>query len=875
MVAGPWATRAAVALDLVGRDPRQALTEADLTVAGALAESDIAAAATAHRAAGLALRELGDLVAAETRVRAGVRLATRRGATQAAAEARMSLAFILLDRGKLRTALTEADRAASGLTGLPAVRLTCQRALIMQRTGRLDDALTDYAAALPALRRADDHLWQARVHNNRGLLHAHRGELAAADADFVRATELWCSLGMDVYVAESECNRGNVAALGGDAPSALAGYDRADLVPALRNRPSQRLLNRCQVLLSVGLFEDARHTAERAVAELSAGDQQADLAEARLWLAEAAAALGWSGVAEHDARAAHEAFIRQGRPGWAALARLVALRAEESGGAGSRSLVRAALACANDLAAGGWRVAALDAELIAARVALRVGDVATAERVLESAGPARTAGTLETRVRGWHAQALLRLARDDHRGTLSALRAGLALVEQRQAVLGATEMRVHVSAFGTELATLGLDLALAAGDARAILLWAERTRARTMRLRPVKPPDDPELAEALTDLRRLTALGNRARLAGHPGAGIAGRRAAEERVVRASRVARSPLHRPGSAPPTPAALVAALGDAVLVEFVRHDGDLLAVTLRRGRCRVHHVAAVDTVTATLDAAAGALRTLALAFGTSRGRTVVRAAAESAGRELDALLLDPIRGEIEGRALVMVPTAGLHSVPWGLLPSLSAVPVGVAPSAAAWLRAVESPVNGSGRTVLAAGPGLPAAESEVAALAGRAPSALTLLADATVPAVLAALDGADLAHIAAHGRLRTDNPLLSALELVDGPLTVYDLERLTRAPTTVVLPACRSGITAVRAGDEILGLVSALLTLGARTVIATVTPVSDVDTQPLMLALHDELRRGTTPAAALTTARAKTDPTNDGAVAAAASFVCFGA
>jgi CHAT domain-containing protein len=228
------------------------------------------------------------------------------------------------------------------------------------------------------------------------------------------------------------------------------------------------------------------------------------------------------------------------------------------------------------------------------------------------------------------------------------------------------------------------------------------------------------------------------------------------------------------------------------------------------------------------------------------------------------------------VVFVPTAGLHAMPWGLLPSLARVPVRVAPSAAAWLRTVESPANGTGRIVFAAGPALPAARAEVVAIAEKIPGAETFVADeATVPAVLSAMDGADLVHIAAHGHLRIDNPLLSALELVDGPLTVYDLEHLARAPTTVILPACRSGVTAVHAGDEIMGLVSALLTLGARTVIATVTPVSDEDTQSLMVALHDQLRCGVPPAEALVAARAATNSEEAGAVAAGASFICFGA
>jgi tetratricopeptide (TPR) repeat protein len=869
---GSPSDRAAGALDLVGRDPRLALDEADAAVTEALAGGDYAAASTAHRAAGLALRGLGDLPGAEARARAGVKVGMRCGAARTAAEARMSLAFILLDRGRVRAALTEADRAAGKLSGLPAVRLTCQRALILQRTGRLDEALTTYATALPLLRRAGDLLWQARLHNNRGLLHTHRGALAAAEADFVRARSLWQALGMDVHVAESECNLANVAALRGDAPAALAGYDRAERNPALRARPIPQVkLNRCQVLLSVGLFDDAWQTARDAVEELATVDAQADLAEAKLWLAEAAAARGQRDVAAGAARTALAMFARQGRPGWASLARLVALRA-----ATVRTPVRAALDCANSLADAGWRVAELDALLIAAGTALRDGDIATAERVLESTGRARRSGTLETRVRGWHAQALLRNARGDRRGAFAALRAGLALVERYQAALGATELRVHVATFGAELAALGLELAVRTGNPRMVLAWAERARARALRLRPVKPPDDLELAEALADLRRLASQDVQAHLGGGTGPGAVIRRAAEERVVRASRVARSPLHRPEQAPPAAATLDAALGAARLIEFIRQGDELRAVTLGAGRCRLRHVAAMSEVTSALDAAVAALHALALDFGSPRGRVALHAAARAAGQRLDELLLGPVRRDLGRRPLLIVPTARLHAVPWGLLPSLAGIPVRVAPSAAAWLRAVRTPNRRNGPVVLAAGPRLPAARSEIDALARRVPAAQVLHGDrATVSEVLTALDGASLAHIAAHGQLRTDNPLLSALELVDGPLTVYDLERLSRAPEVVILPACQSGVAAVRPGDEMLGLVSALLALGTRTVLATVVPVSDVDTEAVMVALHDRLLAGATPAEAMAETRAAVASTDDGASAAAAGFVCFGA
>ena len=73
------------------------------------------------------------------------------------------------------------------------------------------------------------------------------------------------------------------------------------------------------------------------------------------------------------------------------------------------------------------------------------------------------------------------------------------------------------------------------------------------------------------------------------------------------------------------------------------------------------------------------------------------------------------------------------------------------------------------------------------------------EATVAAVLDGLAGADLAHVAAHGRMRSDSPLFSALMLADGALTLYDVERLAVPPTTIILPACNAAAGIVARGD----------------------------------------------------------------------------
>jgi len=140
---------------------------------------------------------------------------------------------------------------------------------------------------------------------------------------------------------------------------------------------------------------------------------------------------------------------------------------------------------------------------------------------------------------------------------------------------------------------------------------------------------------------------------------------------------------------------------------------------------------------------------------------------------------------------------------------------------------------------------------------------------VPPVLTALDGADIAHIAAHGIFRADNPMFSHLSLADGPLTVYDLLPVRHPPRLMVLSACEAGRSAVFDGNELMGLAAAVLGLGTRTLIASVCPVDDEAASGLMVDLYRRLQAGAGPAEALAAARAATDS------AATAGFVCFGA
>ncbi len=119
------------------------------------------------------------------------------------------------------------------------------------------------------------------------------------------------------------------------------------------------------------------------------------------------------------------------------------------------------------------------------------------------------------------------------------------------------------------------------------------------------------------------------------------------------------------------------------------------------------------------------------------------------------------------------------------------------------------------------------------------------------------------------------MFSSLRLTDGDLNVYDLERMRRVPDLVVLSACDSGFSDTHPGEELMGLSSALLSLGAKSLVASVGLVPDSEaTRELMVGLHRGLISGLGPAEALNRARGSLGDTTAGYVAAA-SFVCIGA
>jgi hypothetical protein len=197
------------------------------------------------------------------------------------------------------------------------------------------------------------------------------------------------------------------------------------------------------------------------------------------------------------------------------------------------------------------------------------------------------------------------------------------------------------------------------------------------------------------------------------------------------------------------------------------------------------------------------------------------------------------------------AELHAIPWSAMPSLHGRSFALAPSVRWWVDAISSPAVSPTSAVAVAGPRLAEADAEAAEVSTCYRDAKLLVGtDASVANVSAAMGTHDIVHLVAHGHFRHDNPLWSTLELADGPLTVYELERLGHVPPTVVLATCESGVGGNRGGAQLHGLAGTLLAMGARTIVAAIGALPDtVETRQAMVALHSDLVNGTSASVSL--------------------------
>jgi tetratricopeptide (TPR) repeat protein len=842
-------------------------------------------ASIARQAIGIVLRETGDIDQAVEQLRLARRLARRSGSPAREADVLATLGVALVFAGRTGAGRTALNTAAERATGWLNGRILLRRGGVLRSLGHYGEALADLNSAIGTLRLAGDRLWEARARTERAFTNLALGSLRRAAEDLRLAEILFAGTGQQLESADAVVHRGVLALRSGDLPAALACFDEAgERYDELGVPDADLSIQRCSALLSAGLPADAREEAEAALSRLDQiRGRRTKRAELLLTSAGCALAAGRPDQALERAAQARHLFHRQGRHWWQAHAQLALVQARYAAGPITPALLRDARRCDQELAALASPQLP-EARLLTGRIALALNRSGTARERLAEAARGRVRGPALSRATAWLAEALHAQACGDSRRLMRACRRGLEVIDEYRWALGSSELRAQATAHGAELAALGQRQALRSGRPRTLLAWSERWRASALAVPPVRPSGDDAQAE-LAALRDVTTRIGDALSRGLPTAGLLQREQVRlERRVRA-RALRTPAVPTGRRTRVDVGeILAALGPRDrLLELVDVDGLLHVLVCGAGRVTRYPAGTVRQVTDEVEFARFGLTRLAYGVSRTPPERVLAGLVEAA-TTLEELLLGPAREHLGRGRLVLVPPGRLHAVPWGLLPALRDRVVSVSPSAAIWLRALRGAGSGTPeparagsdrRVALVHGPGLASQGLEVTKVATEYPAPLLLgNGTATAQAVLQALDGADLAHVAAHGTFRADSPLFSALHLDDGPLTVHDLQRLRRAPRRLVLSSCDSGLAAPAGADELLGLASALIPLGTAGIAASVVPVNDAAAVTVMTDLHRELCQGADLAQALREVRCRKaqDPAEQ---ATAASFVCLGA
>ncbi len=783
-------------------------------------------------------------------------------------------------------------------------------ALTYHKLGRLDAAADHYRRSLEVNRRLGNRVNEAWAQRSLGILSTMRGDYRRALVQLEAARALSDSIGD----AEG----------GGEAQVALA-----------------------HAHLAVGDLERSREHFEGALALAESGRHEELLRRAAAGAASVCREAGRLDEAQRYARRAL-ALARKWSDQSGTLEALADL-AELHLDAGRPDSARAMLAACNRLLAErgsllqGARVALLEARAAPAP-ALAV------ERATAALNLAVDSGLPEREWMARHALGRARLALGDTAAAIRCLEGALEVVESQRRGAGSDELRRHM--LRPALAPYELLVAIHAaaggqGGALRALAVTERSRAQILasHLRdarahaavgrgPAPEPED-DAAESERTLRaRLTFLQARLQDGSLPAAQReelrleAQERENEARLLRLRLAERDAAYADAAYPVAgePSSLLAALdpGEVAVSYFLGADASYVFAARRSGvvvRVLPARHVVEEHVRRFLRLRAGAALSAAAAPPS--------AVLERAGRQLHALLLQPVLAAADSSAtLIVVPDGLLHHLPFCALSDGQGMLLGRcalfhAPS----LRVLGFLRQREAARRLAVPPRVPIIAvgcdggAEPSGIAARLhpydDSAMTFLPSAAVEARQVAklfsgailltgtaagelsfrsspLAEAAVLHVAAHGYaderdvrrsfLALNPPDAGAARAVAGERTAASLEdgllqwdeaaALPLRSTLVTLASCHSAGGMLAAGEGVIGLTQAFLHAGASSVLATLGKVPDACAHRLVLSFYERMLEGDTAAEALRSVQAAARGQIAADQRAAAEFVLVG-
>lgn len=759
-----------------------------------------------------------------------------------------------------RGAVDDAERMCAdalrtpGLDASTIALLSGQMGSIMELAGRLDEADRWLGRAIEAV---EDPVARANLLINRSVVSMQRGRLDDAASDTAAAAAAYRSHGRVVDAAEARHNLGYIDLLRGDLVIALREMTAAHPVIADASPVVGAVtdVDRAEVLRDAGLIRDAEALLARAAASLGAHRMPRARAEAEFQLARSLLAHD-PPAARRAARASARRFEALGNEPWAARAHGLRVRAELSGGrllpdgayaADPRRLPTDAEvdATAARLDAHGFRSDAAAVRIAREIRLLRRGDASAGGRIRT---PPRS--TVEVRLLAQEVRAERAAARGRDAEARRYAAQGLDLLSGWQSAFGSLDLQTSVAMHGMGLNLVGLDAAVRSRRPDVVFEWSERTRHLSQQVVPLRPPPDAGWAEELAELRRLRA---------EDPAALDSPRAAELRERARERQWSGTLAAAFEERASLGELQEALDrDTALVAYVYSRAGLSALVVTGDGGRLVELDGFSAVRAALPGLRADLDMSAAIRGSGIADVVRRSLSVRLAQISAALLDDPLAAAGHPRRVVITAPGILSGIPWGMLPAMRGRAFTLAPSATRWARQRRRTRAETPRVGVVAGPRVPRGEEEIGLARAAWPGAVRSLRGkaASVDAVTRLAHDSDVLHIAAHGRHTADNPLFSGLELVDGTLFGYDVDRIPSVPETVVLSSCEVGRSAVRWGEEAIGMTRVWLHAGTRCVIASPVVVADDDACELLAAMHEFLGRGEEPADALALAADRT-------------------
>ena len=713
----------------------------------------------------------------------------------------------------------------------------------------------------------------ARAHNNRAVADLYLGDLSRCRADFDTAEELCLAHNQPSWAADIKHSRAMLLARLGELPTALRDFAEAEETLSGLGIPiEQHIVYRCEILSLCGLAEDVVESLPAAIDRLETQGMVADASEGRLYLAIALWSLNDARARDVAARAV-EIFDDAGRSGWSAIARDLILDITISVDGPLAIDLNDARTLADRLERHGMRYFAAASWLRIAYAAHARGEGDSAVSALDRFTGLKD--SLVLRLVAHEGQALRHVIRRELGQARKSIHAGRRLLHQHRRLFRATELRAQSAAWGAGLEAL--DIALAwEGPPRRLIETVERWRATatTADVTTHSAGDDHQLETLLGEYRiQQAALAAERR----DGTGVSER---ESKVLRLERAISTELRtrsdhnnalvdEPVSLP----RLYEHLGSTGLVEFVEHDGQLAAIVCAGRRSTLVRLGPTRHVEQLAATVRQGLRQLAALAEMRGGVLVARSVHAHTDMLTSAVALPILKAMRHIDSIVVIPSRSVHSLPWAYLFG-PAVSVCVAPSATLWAGR-DRPDQVSGAIHVVAGAGLTGADLEAACIARIHPSAQLLTSTrSSVAAVSEALKGSGLVHIAAHAKFRAANPLFSSLQLVDGPITAHDLDRLHAPADVIILSACSTAAISAQSGGAPLGLSSVLLSRGTRSLVVANSPLPDEAIVPMMERFHTRLRAGESVARGLVAAAESNDAASPLGLLERCAFSVFG-